>query len=543
MKTITRRSFLMLACFYGLTIDGSAGDHLIGTTTTTIGGTLYGGGADAGYCMVVQADGKIILIGSANDNGGRVIALARYNTDGTLDTTFNSTGIVKTDPVTSSIPYAACQQPDGKIVVVGETGYGGVILRYNADGSLDTSFNTKGWLTITETGWHSGRGVAVQSDGKIVVAMEYADGGNAHWLALLRCTANGALDTGFGISGTGRVFIPTSTMESFNSTSSAVAVLPNGKIMLLGQGNIRFQTNDFELARFNSDGTWDTTFGGGVLSTDFGNSDDQALSMAVQSDGKIVAAGTSSGNFAVARYNADGSLDTTFNGTGKAIADFGSNSDYGSAMVLQANGKIVMAGGTTSSGIGKVAVARWNTDGTLDTGFGGGNGMLTTTLGSNAAGTCIALQADGNFAVGGYAYPGSTADYLLARYSTNPLSPLETWRAAHYSLQSNAGVAADTADPYHKRIPNLTAYAFGLEPVVASPDQLPQPQITGANSIITFTQPSNVSGITYGAEWSTTLNVGDWHAISDTGTGNVHTFSVPISNKVRLFMRLKISNP
>ncbi|HQH86392.1 MAG TPA: tandem-95 repeat protein, partial [Anaerolineaceae bacterium] len=201
----------------------------------------------------------------------------------------------------------------------------------------------------------------------------------------------------------------------------AVAVQADGKIVAAGYTE-NGSTYDFALARYNSDGSLDTTFSGdGLLTTDFGSDSDYACAVALQADGKIVAAGSadngSNTDFALARYNPDGSLDITFSGDGKLTNDFGSGYDHAQAVAVQADGKIVAAGYASNGSNDDFALARYNPDGSLDTTFSG-DGLLTTAFGSgNDGADAVAVQADGKIVAAGSAYNGSNLDFALARYT------------------------------------------------------------------------------------------------------------------------------
>jgi uncharacterized delta-60 repeat protein len=394
-----------------------------GMQTTAIGGTLYGGGYDAASGVVVQTDGKIVVAAQTNDDGSRLFVLLRYNTDGSLDTSFNGTGRVTTDFGVGgdNIPYGMALQTDGRIIVVGEAGGHLAAARYTASGSLDTTFNGTGKAVITDTPCKSGRSVAVQTDGKIVVATEYTDGSNHHWICVVRFKADGTLDTDFGSDAPGRSRISTTAGLSgsywFDSYSRSVALQADGKIVLAGYGVVQFQsgtTYDIEVTRFNSDGTWDFPFG--IVRTDFGNSNDLGSSVAVQGDGKIVVAGQTNGNFALVRYNTNGTLDTTLNGTGSVAVDFGGSDDSAGALALQSDGKMVLAGWTNNGGGYDFALARLASNGGLDTGFYG-TGKLSTAIGTgNDLGSSLALQSDGAILVAGSATISGSIDVALARY-------------------------------------------------------------------------------------------------------------------------------
>ena len=326
--------------------------------------TDFGGGS-GGSSVVMQADGKIVVAGTsyASDNiSGDDFALARYNTDGSLDTTFSGDGKVITDFGGDDGGNSVVMQADGKILVVGSTYNGSssdiALARYNTDGTLDTNFSDDGKAT---TNFGSGHCVVMQGDGKILVAgSESNDSGND--FALARYNSDGSLDTTF--SGDGKV---TTDFGEGDDHGYSVVMQPDGKIIVAG-----FDFNysgDFVLARYNADGTLDTTFSDdGKVVTDFGG-DDYGFSVVMQPDGKIIVAGLRSFDFAVARYNSDGTLDTTFSGDGKVTTDFGGY-DGGYSVVIQADGKIVVAGSSGFSNFissADFALARFNSDGSLDT--------------------------------------------------------------------------------------------------------------------------------------------------------------------------------
>ena len=253
-------------------------------------------------------------------------------------------------------------QSDGKIVVAGYSSIGGydnfALIRYNPNGSLDTSFNGTGKVTTAIGSVHDrGNSVAIQSDGKIVVA-GYSQNSNYDF-AVVRYNPNGSLDTTF--NGTGKV---TTAFGTSNDVGNSVAVQSDGKIVVAGQ-TIIGSNDDFALVRYNSNGSLDTNFNGaGKVTTAIGSFGDRAHSMAMLSDGKIVVAGESymggsAYDFALARYNSNGSLDTSFNGTGKVTTAFGSSDDIGNSVAVQSDGKLVVAGYALTGGNFNFALARY----------------------------------------------------------------------------------------------------------------------------------------------------------------------------------------
>ena len=307
------------------------------------------GGADRINSVALQADGKIVVAGVTEQSGvPSDVAVARFNPNGTLDTSFDGDGMATLDYFGGvDAAEAVLVQPDGSIVLAG---YGSglrcfMLARLNADGSPDSRFQGDDMIDVGSfcvrfgTVTDAARAAALQADGKIVVAgTTFADGSNEN-LAITRIEpATGAPDRTF--NGTGERTIDLGGGDSVHS----VLVQPNGKIVLAGSGAAG---EDFVVTRLNADGSTDASFGGdGVLNIDFGGAD-YGYAAALQASGKIVVAGTSTGpselsEAAVARLQPGGSLDTTFSGDGRQTFRPGAGL-LGAA--LQANGRILVAGG------------------------------------------------------------------------------------------------------------------------------------------------------------------------------------------------------
>jgi len=295
-----------------------------------------------------------------------------------------------------------------------------------ASGELDTTFDGDG-LVITDVNASSpGRldlvyGIAIQpADGKIVAAGSSSLPGMASYdFAVTRYDTNGLLDTTF--SGDGRL------ITNFGADDYAldVAVQPNGKIVAAGKKCIN-NICDVALARYNSNGTLDTTFSGdGRQTTDFGNGDNGSVGLAIQSNGKIVMAGYMSNgtdlDFAIYRFLSNGSLDTTFNGDGKVNINFGAGrQDYASDLLLQSDGKIVIVGSTGDANYdnNNFAIARLNAGGSLDTTFSG-DGKQITNFGADDYAYGVALQSDGKIVVAGEKDIPNLNSFALARYNSD----------------------------------------------------------------------------------------------------------------------------
>ncbi|PYE47935.1 beta strand repeat-containing protein, partial [Deinococcus yavapaiensis] len=404
-----------------LTVNSTSGllDTTFGTggKVTTAMSVYY----DEVRALAVQADGKIVAAGYINNGTNLDLALTRFSVNGTLDTTFGSGGKVITAIGSSDdLALALVVQSDGKIVAAGRTFNGSnddfLLVRYTASGTLDSTFGTGGKVT-TDFGSSSDGifALMVQSDGKLIAA-GFATNGSNYDFALARYEVNGALDTTF--NGIGKIATPIGASDDI---AFALALQSSGKIVAAGRA-FNGTNDDFALVRYNSNGSLDTTFGsGGKVTTPVGTSQDYANALVVQPDGKLVAAGYafngSNDDFALVRYTTSGSLDTTFGSSGKVTTGFGSGSDTALALALQPDGKLVAAGLTSNGSNNDFALARYTTSGSLDTTFGS-SGKVTTAIGSgNDGALALALQPDGKLVAAGYTLNSSTSyDFALARY-------------------------------------------------------------------------------------------------------------------------------
>src|SRR6185295_8516316 len=359
-----------------------------------------------------QANGKIVAVGFADNCD---FALVRYNTDGSLDTSFSGDGRQRTHFASCAVANGVALQGDGKIVAVGQIGGDFALARYNPNGSLDTSFSGDGKQRTDFGGSDGANGVAVKSNGKIVAG---GGGGVGIDFALARYNASGSLDTSF--SGDGK---QTTDFLGGRDGAGGVALVGDGKIVAVGSASGTVSSN-IALARYNPDGSLDTTFSGdGRQATNFrGGVGEEANGVALQANGRIVAVGQAGGNdFALARYNPDGSLDPSFSGDGRHTTDFGRGFDGANGVALQGDGKIVAVGGTGSGlSLDDFALARYNPNGSLDTSFSGDGRQTTDFLGAyDGAATGVALQSDGKIIAVGRGGGPPNSDFALARYNTN----------------------------------------------------------------------------------------------------------------------------
>jgi uncharacterized delta-60 repeat protein len=397
-------------------------EHSLGSGGYVI--TPIGSGDDYGWDIAIQTDGKIVTAGHTHNGIDNDFAVVRYNSDGSLDTNFGDGGYVTTDFGRDDLGFGPgiAIQTDGKMVVVGGSTspgtYYGVwaIARYNTDGSLDTTFDGDGKATADLGRSHDwAHDVVIQSDGKIVVAGERDDMIPPDFAAA-RYNSDGSLDTSFDGDG-----IAITAFGPGYDEVEALILQGDGKIVVTGFVEVTYDQKDFALIRYNSDGSLDTTFDGdGKVTTDLGTKYDYSRAAALQTDGKIVLAGcTYTGNstydIAMVRYNSNGSLDTTFGSNGKVVTDLGSASESAWGVALQTDGKIVLAG---YSG-GDFAVLRYKTDGSLDTTFGSGGYVLTDFGSGDNYGRAVAIRTNGRIVVAGSAYNGTDYDFAIACYNTD----------------------------------------------------------------------------------------------------------------------------
>jgi uncharacterized delta-60 repeat protein len=376
---------------------------------------------DVCRALAIQDDGKIVAVGYNYDG---LFALARYNPNGSLDNTFDSDGIVTTLVGTpGSRAHAVVIQNNGKIIAAGYGSNGSnidfAVVRYNSDGSLDTSFDNDG-IVLTNFGEFSNDrafDIIIQDDEKIVACGYNTDQETGRDFAMIRYNTDGSLDNTF--NGTGMVSTP---IEIAVDEARSINIQNDGKIVLAGFSFDSFIRN-FTVVRYNSDGTLDNTFDSdGIVTTSITSYDDAAYDSAIQNDGKIVLVGYTSGetyDFAIVRYNEDGSLDNTFGTDGIVITPIGNGADLGYSLLIQEDSKILVAGHADFND-NAFALIRYNSDGSLDNSFDS-DGIVTTQIGpvwSDDVIFSMLLQADGNILVGGQTSDTDNNDYsfALARY-------------------------------------------------------------------------------------------------------------------------------
>jgi uncharacterized delta-60 repeat protein len=390
-----------------------------------------------GYSVAIQSDGKYLLTGENTVGDYTDFTLLRYSTDGSLDTSFDGDGKVTTAfGLYWDSSYAVAVQADGRILVGGFSSQWATdfaLARYNSDGSLDTSFSGDGKVTTDIGGfWDQAYALAVQSDGKVLLAgMASGNPSSTSDFALVRYNSDGSLDSSF--AGDGKL---TSTAGYNEQILNAVTVQSDGKILAAGYGRGEdYRETDFIFLRYNIDGSLDASFDGdGIVTLDTGRYD-AAKSVSAQADGKIVVVGSDSSGSFLRRFNDNGAFDAGFGVGGRAAIAFVS-SDYGKSLTLQPDGKILVTGSFGSD----LALARYNSDGSPDTAFGI-NGIATTkTSSSYDSGNAVVVEADGKIVVAGGRYNDDDSDttFVLVRYNAD--GTLDT------TFGGTIGVADHTVD-------------------------------------------------------------------------------------------------
>ena len=384
--------------------------------------TSVGSGDSYGKSTAIQPDGKILVVGSADNVSNSDFLVSRYNSDGTLDNSFGTSGKVIIDFGGGfDVAQSLVIQSNGRIVVAGFSGSSFALVRLNTNGTLDNSFDVDGKV-LTAGG--KGFDVALQADGKIIVTGNITSGGVDDDFAVIRYNSDGSLDTSFDTDG-----IVTTNISFWYDFAKSVVIQSDGKIVVAGDFRNGSQY-DFAVVRYNADGSLDTSFDtDGIVTTDLTftstQSNDLAYSAVIQPDGKIVVGGVSSPSgdnyFAFVRYNTNGSLDGSFDSDGKVVIQGG----FGLGIASQSDAKFIITG-YHSVGTGnprQIKLARINGNGSVDGAFGS-SGLVTTTVGTSSEGHGVAVQTDGRIIVVGQSYNGSNYVVSLARYN-NPSLPVE----------------------------------------------------------------------------------------------------------------------
>ncbi len=387
---------------------------------------------DIAFGVALQDDGRIVLAGHTHNNTQTQFAIARLLTNGTLDNSFDTDGRVTTsiDTTHGIQALAVALQTNGNIVVGGHSlqiQNRAILTRYLSNGAIDTSFFSAGFLTQAFTsGDNIIYDVAVDSSNRIVAA-GHAMNGNLDYLALRVAEATGSqigLDNTFGSGGVS--LTPLSADDDIGIAMANSA----GKLSLVGR-SFNGTNFDFAFARYNADGTLagsgslDAGFGtGGVVTTAVSANNDLAHGVVVQSDHRILVAGTTdngtSDDFLILRYTSAGVLDATFSGDGIQTTSFGAGDDKANDIAMDYAGRIVAVGSSEVGAGNRFAIARYLSNGTLDNAFDSDGMVLTSfSTGNNDVAVAVAIQTDNKIVVGGLRESSAVNGFGLARYNTN----------------------------------------------------------------------------------------------------------------------------
>ena len=468
------------------------------------------GTVDAGRAVAVQPDGKIVVAGYSLNGPHNDLVVLRYDADGSLDTSFSGDGKVLVDiDSKNDFGYSVAVQSDGKIVVAGATATDslGVLfdmaaVRLTTAGELDAGFGSGGVKTVGfGAGSEYAMSVALSSDGKIVLA-GYGSNGSDFDVAVARLTSTGELDTSF--SGDGKVLVPVGSGADYGN---AVALAADGDVVVAGSSV--GSTEDIAVVRLTSTGVLDTAFSGdGITTVAVGSGDDLARAVAIAADGDLIVAGTAdvtagstTEDIAVVRLTPAGMLDTAFSGDGMTTVAVGSGDDEGRGLVVLDDGRIVVVGESHDGSSDDVAVVRLTSTGALDTGFSG-DGKATIAVGSASdIGHAVALTADWRLVVAGSS-TGTDDDVLVVSVDATAQPGTPTGLAA---TAGNGQVAL-----------SWTA-----------------PTVTGGSAITGYAVDSSVDG---GSTWSAvTASTGSTitsHTVTGLTAGVAVTFRVSAVNVV-----------
>ena len=392
--------------------------------------------------MAIQADGKILVSGGTGIASNIQIGVSRFNTDGSLDTTFGNDGVtIISSGWVKSFVYDMEVQPDGKIVLAGyrwnNTTGDFLMVRLNEDGSMDDSFGTNGIAIIDDGETEVAESFTILPDGKFIISGYVHDD-----FTMVRINHDGSVDTTFGNNGWVRTEFDEGSSFSFETTVNA-----DGRIVLGGMALGYDNVYKYAAAAYHADGTLDTSFGtNGKVVFNVGDSNDFGISLIQLEDGKILFGGHSYYGYSPLRYelavvklNADGSFDTSYGNNGVFKARLVENGEsYFADMVLQPDGKLVITGTANESGVYSYGITRVTADGQLDTTFGE-NGKVVSYIDINDSESFnIALQTDGKILVSGDTYPqNNTAQFFIARYLNDVQMSVQDLDNSTFSLYPN----------------------------------------------------------------------------------------------------------
>ena len=398
-----------------------------------------GNSRDHGKAITIDDQGRILVAGQSYNGFDYDLSLWRYNPDGTLDTSFGTKGFVTHHDAAgggwSDRVYSITTDSRGKILVTGESYNGSdmdmVIWRFHPDGTLDTTFGTGGVVVHDNAaggnGGDTGRSIAIDSQGRILVAGYSRNGSGNDDMVIWRYNPDGTIDTAFGNNG---VVVHNSAAGGNGSDlGNSITIDSQGRILVTGESSNGLN-DDMVIWRYDIFGNLDASFGtGGVVvhhNTAGGSGNDLGKSITVDDQGRILVAGHSQNSsdydMVVWRYNPDGTIDTSFGTNGFVVhngAAGGSSDDYGRSITIDSKGRILVAGESYNGSDYDMVIWRYNPDGIIDTAFGN-NGVV---IHNSAAGgnnhdyaSSITIDGEGKILVTGDSYNGSDYDMAIWKF-------------------------------------------------------------------------------------------------------------------------------
>lgn len=415
--------------------------------------TVDVGGNDVLQAITLDEDQNIYAAGYAVVGAGpyKDICVAKFTPDGVLDPVFGGDGIVTTDLGANfdDLAYAIAMQPDGKIVVAGSsydgTGNKMCILRYRADGSLDPAFSSDGKLIIDFGGPDdAARGIIIMNDGSIYVGGYRMEEVTATMFrrnfAAVRVTTTGEFDAAFG--GDGKV--ATLFSEDRHASGFSMGVQSDGKVIMAGYSYVGTSANyQYALVRYNTDGSLDNTFDGdGMVLVPTGTSLGEAYGIQIQIDNKIVIAGKAyegfDTDFSLIRFNENGSLDNTFGTGGVTQITYGTGEEESfTSLAMEWDGGIVAAGYKGNGTDRETVIMRFLSNGTLDPAFGTGGKVNSNFSPEADQGYAVIVQPDGKFLVAGFSDGGVDNDLAVMRYLSDPGSSIQNFETKPLEVAPN----------------------------------------------------------------------------------------------------------
>lgn len=433
-----------------------------GIVSTPIGSYVHG------EALTLQADGKIIVGATAIFGSDTDITLLRYTANGSLDNSFGNFGVAHTDIISGSIDYctAVAIQSDGKIVASGFTidalsKKHLAIVRYNENGTLDLNFGNSGIIISqyfnTDT---YGEDMIIQQDDKIVVVGTTKNSNSKNVMLAARYNPNGTLDTSFNTTG-----MITIDFLNIGATCNSVIQQNDGKLILAGSNYVTPGNAKLAIARLATDGNLDISFDSDGKQTSTSNAC-ESFGLKIQNDDKIVVAGTieinGSRDFIVARFNNDGSTDTSFSSDGFVTNNVGLFHDYCYTMTIENSGNILIAGATrmTQQANANFTILRYTNNGELDTTFNNNGIVITQLANSETIINSIMLQTDGKIIALGFKVFNNSTEIAMARYRNTSLNSIDFENMQNKIIVSPNPFSSTATITTNQNLLNATIYIY-----------------------------------------------------------------------------------